>query len=1556
MRVDDPRIDFLNKLERTESKLLGWGLVDGSFSADEMSKLCEDYLDKNVLWDAYHDADAFKDAIEDSGLLFEVTDGLNSRYRTRMGETIRLLVRLRQLFPMHLQNGNRRWQIAKPLVGDFRFSIRPRSVPIRELGAADVRSRIESSVPLTQLQRNALDSILSIADGQSMKLAMFQGRATENILRQLRGGKRSGTIVCAGTGSGKTLSFYLPAFLSIVESIDSAFWTKCLAIYPRNELLKDQLAEAYVQARKLDSQLKAKGKRKLIIATLFGSTPGSERNFEYDPPPRGWVQAADGHICPYLSCPNENCQSELIWRSVDREAKRHRLCCRRCNRRIEDDELILTRERLRTNPADILFTTTEMLNQRMGDSELSHVFGIGMPKQKKPTMVLLDEVHTYSGVPGAQTALLLRRWKHLASVSPHFVGLSATLADARRFFATLIGEKDSQVEEVSPHAVEVQKVGMEYLVALRGDPASQSSLLSTSIQTAMLMRRTLDARNNNTAIDSQVYGSKVFVFTDDLDVTNRMFYNLRDAEGQDSWGNADVARHPMGSLANLRGSRQPEQRIRNRFGQYWGMSESLGHQLLPGTSNLRIERTSSQDTGVATNSDIIVATASLEVGFNDPEVNAVLQHKAPRDPAQFLQRKGRAGRRIEMRPWTIVTLSDYGRDRLAWECFDLLFDPELPPRDLPVGNRYVLRMQVVFAFFDWISTQLRNQAGLPSGSVYRDFSGPAAKIFETSPSRQPGMQARQQAEATIIEGLLLRDEQYHELVSFLMRSLQQSEDVVEALLWHPPRALMTSVLPTLLRRLQTNWRIAGKVPPSYDNFVSNNPLPEFVPANLFGDLNLPEVTLRSPPQQRNVTERIDVLPILQAMREFAPGRVSRRFGVMNSHARHWLQPGDIALPGVENLELQNILIGYEELGQFEHLDANGNPVSIRCVRPREMQLVVPPLRVMDSSNASLTWNTQLNPQVRGICVELPQPSRWEGLIREIEFFTHNTDNPLEIRRFATESKATINFNNGQSTEKTVTFVNDRANPTDPVPADPVGIGFAIDVDGIVIRFQVPNSLTESISSNPAMLRSLRVSRFRDGLIDAPTLEGVANVFQRRWLAQVYISALTTTAIDRGYGLQDCWSESESNRTILDFQGVLGVIFQSLAISTRLDDTNPENEELGDVQQQLQMDLSQLFGSPVVLHALHSLAPTLWEEPNASWRTWLIRKFKTTLGAAVLDGMQQICRDLDAGDLLLDIDAGPRPQMSLPKPMGVEELWITESTIGGGGIVEAFLTRYGEDPRRFFDLVENALRPSDYEIVDQQLTMLLDLMVDPSESVIRTSISQYREATSLSHNAHSGAFSILHKLLTKRGLFTCHGVISAIANRILRPGSTLETDALLHRMVNRWKELEERLSIEIDPRVLAFLESENDDLDVLIRDPSDNAIEVNRRQWRFNMLFSLLWPRGGVSRNARLSVYNPFSPLRETEHDLVRLFLSGEPQRVSVHESNWLELASEHLVRDSEVILFAEPTQLPKLRKALLDIMTAPIDSGFLLLHPKVNRVDRFTETVEIRLSLPEGIQ
>ena len=388
----------------------------------------------------------------------------------------------------------------------------------------------------------------------------------------------------------------------------------------------------------------------------------------------------------------------MIWAADDVRADRHRLSCLACGTTTADDLLVLTRKRMRATPPDVLFATTEILNRSMSDDRAGRVFG--MFGAQPPRMVLLDEVHTYAGIHGAQVGYLLRRWRHALGVPVTFVGLSATLRHASRFFAQLTGVDEAAVTLLQAAEHDMVEEGSEYQLVLRGEPASGVSLVSTTLQTAMLLRRILEPARD--AFCPELFGTKVFLFTDDLDVTNRLYFDLQDAEGSDSFGRPSA--QAVGPLAHLRarGNDRLEREERAANGQWWGLCETIGHDLGP-DGRLSIGRTSSQDVGVARGADVIVATASLEVGYNDPEVGAVLQHKAPRDAAQFLQRKGRAGRRRSMRPWTVVVLSDHGRDRAAYEQYERLFDPALEERTLPLANRHVLRIQAGYTLMDWVA-------------------------------------------------------------------------------------------------------------------------------------------------------------------------------------------------------------------------------------------------------------------------------------------------------------------------------------------------------------------------------------------------------------------------------------------------------------------------------------------------------------------------------------------------------------------------------------------------------------------------------------------------------------------------------------------------------------------------------------------------------------------------------------------------------------------------------------------------------------------------------------
>ena len=214
----------------------------------------------------------------------------------------------------------------------------------------------------------------------------------------------------------------------------------------------------------------------------------------------------------------------------------------------------------------------------------------------------------YSGTHGAQVANLLRRWRGELSHPPHIVGLSATLPDPTEFFARLIGIPTHAVEVVSPHAHEMREAGREYFLALRGDPASKAALLSTTIQTSMLLRRMLDAKRGSPS--RGVFGTRLVVFADSLDLVNRLHSQLLDAEG---WSPDAVGRKPGGSLAILRAS-GAAQSARDEVGQLWDAAEDIGTL----GKTIRIGRTTSQDQGYDKDCDIVIATASLEVGFDDP--------------------------------------------------------------------------------------------------------------------------------------------------------------------------------------------------------------------------------------------------------------------------------------------------------------------------------------------------------------------------------------------------------------------------------------------------------------------------------------------------------------------------------------------------------------------------------------------------------------------------------------------------------------------------------------------------------------------------------------------------------------------------------------------------------------------------------------------------------------------------------------------------------------------------------------------------------------------------
>lgn len=1536
MSVMDTDLDrLLDAIEQTELTSLRWGYVEGSLSEEDLERLA-----RGTLVTDEANTEDLVEALIDRALLREVRQPDGSyRYRSRFAESARLLRDLKLLVPQ------RPWSSAPNLVSDYRVDARPRRAPRRDVPADEAIEALGLATPSAGIRREFAEALLGRTGraGEGLRLSAFQVRAGQAILRSHQSSR--GVVVSAGTGSGKTLAFYLPALIEIGMWVEKAeHWTKAIALYPRVELLKDQLSEAFRLARQLDVALVRTGRRAITLGSLFSLTPRSaslDAVRQADWPAAGRV----GFICPFLVCPL--CGGELVWRQADLAKGMERLSCSRaprCAGEVSGEHVVLTRERAVERPPDIVFTTAEMVNQRLSDTRRRVVLGVHPQANRRVRLILLDEIHTYVGTTGAQTALVLRRWQHAIGRPVRIVGLSATLRDAGDFLSQLTGLPPTRVTEVAPTEDELERLSAEYQLILRGDPVSQSSLLSTSIQAAYLLARVLDAPRGYGSGRENVshgrFGSRAFVFTDDLDVVNRLFDDLRDAEGYDLFGKPRPGRAP---LAALRASALPDPARRDSAGQLWRMCEEIGR---PPTERLRITRTSSQDAGVATSSDVVVATSALEVGFDDPTVGAVLQHKAPRELAAFIQRKGRAGRTMRMRPWMVTVLSDYGRDRIAYQAYEQLFDPALPPQRLPVRNQYVLRMQAVFSFMEWLADH--NDQAARRDWWWRPLNGPAGADAQ---------RRREQTAALKTVRALLRGEQplLASLSEHLAQALQVAEDTVRSLLWEPPRSLLLEVLPTLDRRLATEWVIPGAAggPPRTDLAAAPpavHPLPDFVPANLFSDLSLPEVSVVIPPASTGAEERREPMPIVQALRQLAPGRVTRRFAFERGGLSHWVPVPPEA--GSYDRRISDFATQYEFV---THVVAtvDGEARELPCFRPCVIPVARVPKEIGTTSNAFLEWSSQVLPIGEGFGAPVRGARGWEPIIDRLEFHLHRFRGPVTVRRFATGSTATLRIAGTPDDQIVHTrFTTDEG--------EAAAVGFEQEVDGICLRVNLPTPerLAARAAASPEA-PAWRAAYFRDRVLGDTELASLTNWFQRDWLHQIYVSALIAQANRDGSTLADAHIALHAGDALGAFRAVMGGIFQILSEAELADEGDDDAvSRRPEIEGRLQRRLTDLLQMPAVARRLEALASELWAPSTRDWAAWLRRRLHETIGEVLLLACSYIApQHAGTETLILDLDRGP---MAGPRPEPDDnvddkvEVWITESTLGGAGVVEAIAESVAQEPIALARALAAALAPGAQELTSANLDKFLDLALHDDE--IAAGVGRVRGLHD--HAMRDEARAGLYAALARHGVGVDHTLSVALNQRLLRAGEDAASDRLIGDMLDAWRAAEHRLGVAIDLRVFCYLAACDATFEPRLREFISAATGAGDPPIAdvVGVVSSVLWARPSEVRAHALDGYSPFRERGFTDPSLVReLILTERMRKIRLGEDDWLvrlqaELAGQGGVR---LVTGRDAREEDALRAHLARILATPVNVDYLQFFPSIEDVTRTDATTAVTLILRE---
>lgn len=729
--LSDEDFELLNRLEDFEAARINFGVTEAWTSMVELARRAGRNVDETVEALSRLEANGFVMLAEDA------------RVRSRLGELAREVRHVKQRF--RSDDADRR----PYLVRNLKIELKDREKPARDRALDEVFERASDGAP--ESQRAAIDGLgkaLHSLWGAGAALAAFQERGLRAVLEAWRGTATETLAIAADTGSGKTEAACLPLIAgALADRLEGIEGTRAFLAYPRIRLAANQ-------AQRLATYLAACGAVPgLPLLTLGLQVKDVPDHFDgmHSRYAESWPKAGpNAYRFPFFACPG--CGGALTLKPGEGADGADALACIAGDWRY--DGWIGSKEGLRSRPPALFLPTTDSLHQWMHDPRAGRLFGDD-PGFAPPRALLADEIHLYTHIHGAQVALALRRLAARSKANdaqgrdPVAIGMSATIGDPARAWSRLIGRDAVEVVRPEPSETNANPRGREYFIFVQPEVESRGSDIagaSTTIQSLMCVAHGMRRRTGAEG------GYRSLVFFDSIDKMRRLHGAYLDAEEKDlasyrinAFGD-DALGKPQSECC-----REPYGCGRFRDGECWFFAANDPRQWgatglrCPGTP-LRIapspiySGTSSNAEDLIKGSDIVFATSSLEVGYDDPDIALVYQHYAPQNLASFVQRKGRGGRGLDDRPLTAVTLSIYSprdswwfrkpREMVAPKSFEAPLNPD---------NAFVRRGQALSALLDGLAryefevgASCLDSQGRPAADALRQAAGFVETAFGVS--------------------------------------------------------------------------------------------------------------------------------------------------------------------------------------------------------------------------------------------------------------------------------------------------------------------------------------------------------------------------------------------------------------------------------------------------------------------------------------------------------------------------------------------------------------------------------------------------------------------------------------------------------------------------------------------------------------------------------------------------------------------------------------------------------------------------------------------------------
>ncbi len=699
---DDFRV--LNALENLEARRIESGLVEVWSEAGDVVRSTKRPL---------VEVSASLGRLSIDGHVLLAADG---RVRSRMAELAREVRYVKQRF----KQGD---SSERPfLVRALKVRTRDRVKPIVDVPLSEVLNAAGASHADPEVDRalSGLQAALAAVWGQVPALAGFQARGFTQILSSWLGASPTDSfVIAADTGSGKTETAVLPMIAgACIDALRGIGGTRAVLAYPRVRLVANQ---AQRLARYLAALADAPGMPTLTVGVQFADVPSS---FDMAAPEHtksnnaGWVREGEGWRFPLFGCPVPSCGGPLVLHPKAGVGSNDRLSCGRCGWAFGG--WAGTKRTIRTQPPTFFLPTMDSLHQWMQDPSAARIFGDLSPSS--PRALLADEIHLYAYVHGAQVGYAMRRFlersrgKGPERQSCLAIGMSATLGDPARAFARLVGRQGVRTVRPDSGETPVNPRGREYFYFIQPEVESRERDVagaSTAIQSLMCLAHGMRRRRG-------VGGFRSLAFVDSIDKVRRLHSAYYDAEEDKGLAALRTVAYDDDPLTGRpRNSCCGEPATCGRFaeGECWyfaatdrrqatadGTAWSPGRPLAVARAPV-FSGTEGTIEAMVRSSDVVFATSSLEVGYDDPDINLVFQHYGPQNLASFVQRKGRGGRGADDRPITAVTLSLYApRDTEWFHRPDTMLNAQGFEAPLNPDNHFVRRAQLASHLLDGMAS------------------------------------------------------------------------------------------------------------------------------------------------------------------------------------------------------------------------------------------------------------------------------------------------------------------------------------------------------------------------------------------------------------------------------------------------------------------------------------------------------------------------------------------------------------------------------------------------------------------------------------------------------------------------------------------------------------------------------------------------------------------------------------------------------------------------------------------------------------------------------------